>query len=85
MDRWRSIVEQAVRNAEGGDKDARAWLGRYLAGPPTGAGLVQLAAHERAGTDPVEAIAADLAHQSLINSLASTLRAIEGPFPPDSR
>jgi len=82
MDRWRAIVQRAVTAAEQGDAKARAWLAGYLAGPPSGDGLIQLAAHEAAGTDPIEAIADDLASKALIGSLASSLRAIEGPFPP---
>jgi len=84
-DRWKAIVEQAVHDAEEGDPKARAWLAGYLAGPPSGDGLIQLAAHEAAGTDPIEAIADDLASKALIGSLASSLRAIEGPFPPEGR
>jgi len=88
-DQWKQIIDRAIADAIGGtpadSHRARTWLSSYLLGPPSGDGLVQLAAAERAGVDPVEAIADDLAHKALIGSLASSLRAIEGPFPPAGR
>lgn len=30
LDRWQHIVEKAIRQAEGGDAQARAWLAKYL-------------------------------------------------------
>jgi hypothetical protein len=51
MDRWRKIVERAVADAEQGDAKARAWLGIYLAGKPTGDTLRKIAVDALAGVD----------------------------------
>jgi hypothetical protein len=53
LPRWRKIVQRAVADAEEGDARARAWLGFYLAGKPTGEALRLLAAAERVDYDPV--------------------------------
>jgi len=58
--RWREIVETAVDQAASGDAKARAWLGAYLAGKPTGDALLKLAAAELVGYDAVEDEANDL-------------------------
>ena len=34
-ERWQRIVEKAVELAEGGDAQARSWLGKYLCGDAT--------------------------------------------------
>lgn len=34
-DAWRKVCDRAVRDAEGGDPRARAWLSDYLLGKPT--------------------------------------------------
>ena len=54
-DTWRAIVAKAVEQAQAGDATARAWLGSYLLGKPTGNLLIELAAtelslHRDAGT-----------------------------------
>ena len=50
---WQEIVAKAVDDAREGDHVARAWLARYLVGPPTGHALRNLAADEEAGVDPL--------------------------------
>ena len=49
---WQEIVAKAVDNAREGDHAARAWLARYLVGPPTGNGSA-IVADEEAGVDPL--------------------------------
>lgn len=57
-ERWEKVVEAAVVAAENGDATARLWLTKHLVGEPgeneEGRRLLNVAAAEAIGTDPVE-------------------------------
>ena len=57
LDTWAKIVAKAAEDAEAGDDKARSWLSRYLLPAPSTADrepLLDLAAQDEAGVDPVE-------------------------------
>jgi len=55
LDTWRDVVSATLELAKAGDKDARAWLGRYLIGEPKGTAPtpLTLVVNQLAGTDPL--------------------------------
>jgi hypothetical protein len=55
LESWRAIVAKAREQAESGDAKVREWLATYLVGRSRDGALLDLAASELAGYDPVEA------------------------------
>jgi hypothetical protein len=78
IESWRAVIAKAVEQARDGDSKARAWLGAYLIGKPTGDALLKLAAAELAGYDPVEDEANDLREQKTFLDIIRGLRGREG-------
>jgi hypothetical protein len=76
-DAWRAIVAKAVEQAQAGDATARAWLGSYVLGKPTGNLLVELAASELSGYDPIESKVNGLEHSKMVDGLFRALRRTE--------
>ncbi len=51
LERWRQIIDRAIKDAIDGDARAREWLSQYLLGEDR-VSLVHIAAKERAGLSP---------------------------------
>lgn len=72
LDDWRGVVAGALRDAKGGDPQARNWLAQYLIGRPEGKAPTPLniVVQQLNGADPlVERLAKPVIHQQSYPSM----------------
>ena len=67
IDDWQAICQRAVKDARNGEWRARQWLSEYLL--RTDISLIDIAAQEAAGLDPVQAATKKLEFEALIAGL----------------
>ena len=72
LDDWRGVVVGALRDAKGGDPQARNWLAQYLVGRPEGKAPTPLniVVQQLNGADPlIERLAKPVIHQQSYPSM----------------
>lgn len=72
LDDWRGVVAGALRDAKGGDPQARNWLAQYLIGRPEGKAPTPLniVVQQLNGADPlIERLAKPVIHQQFFPSM----------------